>query len=491
MVFVTINVRIERTPMSTVSIREPMDAPPREPFRWRWVVLGIVLIAEVMDLLDSTIITIAAPTVRVDLGGSTATMQWWSAAYTMAFGVFLIVGGRLGDAFGRRRLFVIGIAGFTLMSVACALAPSPEWLIVTRALQGGFGALLIPQGLGVIKTMFPPAEMGGAFGAFGPVMGIAAICGPILAGWLVSANLLGTGWRMIFLINLPVGLIGLVGALALMPESSSSRRVRIDLVGVLLISAASLCIIYPLVQGREQGWPLWIFAVLALGIVLLGVFGLAERRAHGTPLIEPSLLQNRAFTNGLALGVVFFTAFGGLGLVLSLYTQLGLHFSALHAGLTMAPLSLGAAIGAGSSFALIPRFGRRVLQAGLVVVVPAMVALALTVQHTGASTTTWDLAPSLAACGIGLGWVFGLMFNIILAGVREHEVGSASGTLTAVQQLGNSLGVAVLATLFFSVVDRGDTSSSALVRTALVAAVLFAVSLALSFRLPKDARMEI
>jgi EmrB/QacA subfamily drug resistance transporter len=491
-VFVTNGVRTTiEVALSTVALPEPVTSNPQQPFRWRWVVLGIVLIAEVMDLLDSTIITIAAPTVRVDLGGSTATMQWWAAAYTMAFGVFLIVGGRLGDAFGRRRLFIIGITGFTLSSVACALAPTPEVLIITRALQGAFGALLIPQGLGVLKVVFPPEEMGGAFGAFGPVMGLAAICGPILAGWLVSANLLGTGWRMIFLINLPVGLLGLAGALRFMPESRSPRAVKLDLVGVGLISLASVCIIYPLVQGREQGWPLWIFAILALGVCLLGVFGLAERRAHGTPLIEPSLLKNRAFTNGLALGVVFFTAFGGVGLVLSLYTQLGLHYSALHAGLALAPLSLGAAIGAGSSFALIPRFGRRVLQAGLVVVAPAMVALALTVQHTGAGTTTWDLAPSLFACGIGLGWVFGPMFNIILAGVQEHEVGSASGTLTAVQQLGNSLGVAVLATLFFSVVDRGDSPSSALVRTALVAAALFAASLALSFRLPKDARMEI
>jgi EmrB/QacA subfamily drug resistance transporter len=474
----------------TVVVPEP-TASSFEPFRWRWLVLGVILIAEIMDLLDSTIITIAAPTVRVDLGGSTATMQWWSAAYTMAFGVFLIVGGRLGDAFGRRRLFIIGIAGFTLMSVACALAPSPDWLIVTRALQGASGALLIPQGLGVIKTMFPPEEMGGAFGAFGPVMGIAAICGPILAGWLVSADLFGTGWRMIFLINLPVGALGLVGALALMPESTSSRRVRLDLVGVGLISLASLCIIYPLVQGREEGWPLWIFGILALGIVLLGVFALAERRGHGSPLIEPSLLQNRAFTGGLALGVVFFTAFGGLGLVLSLYTQLGLGFSPLHAGLTLAPLSLGAAIGAGSSFALIPRFGRLVLQLGLAVIVPSMVALALTVQHTGAGTSSWDLAPSLAACGIGLGWVFGPMFNIILAGVREHEVGSASGTLTAIQQLGNSLGVALLATLFFSVINDGDTSSTALERTTIVAAVLFALSLVLSFLMPRNARMEV
>src|SRR3954462_13244117 len=195
-------------------------------YRWRWVVLAVVLVAEIMDLLDSTVITIAAPTVRSELGGGTSTMQWWAAGYTLAFGVFMIVGGRLGDIFGRRRVFIVGITGFTLASAACALAPSPDVLIGTRVLQGAFSALLIPQGLGVIKNVFPPKEMGGAFAAFGPVMGLAAIAGPILAGWLVTADLLGTGWRMIFLINLPVGLLGLLGALRFMPESSSPRHVR-------------------------------------------------------------------------------------------------------------------------------------------------------------------------------------------------------------------------------------------------------------------------
>ena len=237
------------------------DAPPA--YRWRWIVLAIVLVAEIMDLLDSTVITIAAPTVRAELGGGTSTMQWWAAGYTLAFGVFMIVGGRLGDIYGRRKVFIVGIVGFTLASTACALAPSPDALIAFRVLQGGFGALLIPQGLGVIKTVFPPKEMGGAFAAFGPVMGLAAIAGPILAGWLVTADLLGTGWRMIFLVNVPLGVIGLLGALRFMPESRSGNRTRLDPVGVVLISTAALCLIYPLVQGRELGWPLWTFGLMA------------------------------------------------------------------------------------------------------------------------------------------------------------------------------------------------------------------------------------
>ena len=464
------------------------EAPPA--YRWRWVILAVVLVAEIMDLLDSTVITIAAPTVRADLGGGTSTMQWWAAGYTLAFGVLLIVGGRLGDMFGRRRIFVIGISGFTLASAACALAPSPDFLIAMRVLQGGFGALLIPQGLGVIKNVFPPKEMGGAFAAFGPVMGIAAIAGPILAGWLVDADLLGTGWRMIFLINVPLGIVGLIGALRFMPESRSPSKIRLDPLGIVLVSTAALCLIYPLVQGRELGWPLWIFGIMAAGVALLGVFAVAERRTHGTPMIEPSLLRNRAYTSGLLVGIVFFAGFAGLLMVVSLFLQLGLHYSPEHTGLTLLPLSLGTAITAGGSFALIPRFGRKVLQAGLLIVVAALVWLAATVSGAGEAVTTWDLVPSMFVFGLGLGFVFGPFFNVVLAGVGEHEVGSASGTLNAIQQLGNSIGVAALATVFFSLLDHGHTSPEAVTRTVLIAAALLAASFALSFLLPKEARME-
>jgi EmrB/QacA subfamily drug resistance transporter len=479
--------------MSTSLVSPPVAAQPDAPaaYPWRWVVLAVVLVAEIMDLLDSTVITIAAPTVRADLGGSTAVMQWWAAGYTLAFGVFLIVGGRLGDAFGRRRMFLVGITGFTLASTACALAPTPGVLIAFRVLQGAFGALLIPQGLGILKNVFPPQEMGAAFGAFGPIMGLAAIGGPILAGWLSDADLLGTGWRMIFLINVPLGVLGIFGALRFVPENASPHRIKLDATGITLMAAASFCIIYPLVQGRELHWPLWIFAVLGGGVALLAAFAFAERRSHGSPLIEPGLLRNRAFTSGLLTGIVFFTAFGGILMVFSMFTQIGLGFSPLHAGLTMAPMSIGAAVGAGSAFALIPRFGRRVLQAGLLVIVPSMLWLALAVHDHGTATSSWDLAWPLLVGGIGMGWVFGPMFNIILAGVQDHEVGSASGTLSAIQQLGNAAGVAVLATVFFSLLDHGHPSPTAMVRTTLVATALFAASFGVSFLLPKDARMEV
>jgi EmrB/QacA subfamily drug resistance transporter len=464
------------------------DEPPA--YRWRWVVLAVVLIAEIMDLLDSTVITIAAPTVRAELGGSESTMQWWAAGYTLAFGVFMILGGRLGDVFGRRRVFVIGISGFTLASAACALAPSPDALIAFRVLQGGFGALLIPQGLGMIKTVFPPKEMGGAFAAFGPVMGLSAIAGPILAGWLVGADLLGTGWRMIFLMNVPIGVIGLLGALRFFPESRAEQRIKLDPLGVVLISAAALCLIYPLVQGRELGWPAWTFAMMAGGFVLLGVFAAVERRSGHAALIAPSLLRNRAFTSGLVVGLALFAAFTGVLLVLSLFLQLGLRFSPEHAGLTFAPMSLGVAIAAGASFPLIPKFGRKVLQAGMLVVIAGLVGVALTVHHGGLDVSTWSLVPGLLVFGLGMGLIFGPLFQVILAGVADDEVGSASGTLNAVQQLSNAAGVAVLATIFFSIVDHGHASSSAMVTTTLISAGLFGVAYALSFLLPREARPE-
>jgi EmrB/QacA subfamily drug resistance transporter len=479
--------------MSAVASAVPAEpavqlSPPA--YRWRWVVLAVVLVAEIMDLLDSTVITIAAPTVRAELGGGTSTMQWWAAGYTLAFGVFMIVGGRLGDIFGRRRVFIVGITGFTLASAACALAPSPDVLIGTRVLQGAFGALLIPQGLGVIKNVFPPKEMGGAFAAFGPVMGLAAIAGPVLAGWLVTADLLGTGWRMIFLVNVPLGLLGLLGALRFMPESKAADPIRLDPLGVALISTASLCLIYPLVQGRELGWPLWTFLLMAAGIALLGVFAVTERRSHGSPMIAPSLLRNRAYTSGLLVGLTFFAGFAGLVMVTSLFFQLGLHFSPEHAGLTLVPLSLGTAFTAGASYALMPRFGRAVLQGGVLVVVAGLGALAWTVTHFGTDVTSWQMAPANLIVGLGLGFVFGPLFNVILAGVDDDEVGSASGTLNAIQQLGNSIGVAVLATIFFSLLDHGHLSPAAMSTTVLIAAGLLTLTFALSFLLPRDARME-
>jgi EmrB/QacA subfamily drug resistance transporter len=467
------------SPGSTVA--EPVVRNPL-----RWFVFAVVVAADVMDLMDSTIVNVAGPSIRAALGGSASTLQWLSAGYTLAFAVFLITGARLGDMFGRRRLFLIGSAGFTLMSAACAAAPSTTVLIVLRALQGGFGALMIPQGFGMLKESFDEDEMSKVFGAFGPMMGLSALAAPILAGVLVEANLWGIGWRLVFLINVPIGIAAFAGAARVLPRTVAHPGIRLDTGGMLLIGAALTAIIYPLIQGRTAGWPAWTFAMLGAGALLLGAFVLWERRHHGDPLIEPGLLANRTYTSGILVALAFFGAFGGLILCLSLFTQLGEGFTPIHAGLALIPMVVGMLAGMGAGMTLIGRLGRHLLHLGVAVVAAGTIGLALTV--TGAETVSaWDLAPSLIAIGLGLGASIGQLFDFILAGVSMDEVGSASGVLEAAQQLASALGVAVLGTIFFSAFG-GHLPSHALAITAWACLVPIAAAFALIFRLPMRAR---
>ena len=371
--------------MSASAPPVPADPPPAAdvpsgPYRWRWIVLAVVLAAEVMDLMDATIVNVAGPSIRSDLGGGATTLQWLSAAYTLAFAVLLVTGARLGDIFGRRRLFLIGSAGFTAMSATCAVAASPGMLIVTRALQGAFGALLIPQGFGMLKEVFPEEEMPKVFAAFGPVMGLSAIAAPILAGVLIDADLLGTGWRLVFLINVPIGLFALVTAVRVLPRGASHAGVRLDVTGMLLVGLAAVAIIYPLIQGRADGWPAWIFAMLAAGFALLGAFVAYERRRREAPLIEPGLLHNRTYTTGIAVALAFFATFAGLLLIVSLFCQLGEGFSPTHAGLTLMPMTVGMVIAMILSFALVATLGRHMLHIGVALVAAGTIAMALTVS---------------------------------------------------------------------------------------------------------------
>jgi EmrB/QacA subfamily drug resistance transporter len=466
----------------------PTAADAASPYRWRWIVLAVVLAAEVMDLMDSTIVNVAGPSIRADLGGGASMLQWLGAAYTLSFAVLLITGARLGDIFGRRRLFLIGSAGFTAMSAACAAAPSPGLEIAFRALQGGFGALLIPQGFGMLKEVFPESEMPKVFATFGPVMGLSAIAAPILAGVLIDADLWGTGWRLVFLINVPIGLFALITALRVLPRGASHPDVRLDVPGMGLVGLGLVAIIYPLIQGRADGWPAWIFAMLAAGIALLATFVAYERRRRSSPLIEPSLLRNRTYVAGLAVGLALFATFGGLILVISLFAQLGEGFTPIHTGLTFAPMTVGMVAAMVASFGLVDRLGRHLLHLGAALVGAGILTLALTAtgaQHLG----TLELAPSLVLIGLGAGFSFGQLFDFILAGVAMDEVGSASGVLNAVQQLANALGVAVLGTVFFSRLGV-HLPTSALAATAWVALIPLAATIALVFALPMRARAE-
>jgi EmrB/QacA subfamily drug resistance transporter len=459
----------------------------------RWLILAVILAAECMDLLDGTIVNVASPSVRNALHTSLTELQWIVGGYALTFAVGLVVGGRLGDLYGRRRLFLVGIAGFTLSSVLCGIAGSAGELIAFRLLQGAFAAIMIPQGFGIVRASFPKEEIAKAFGMFGPVIGGAAVLGPILGGALVDGDLFGLGWRAIFLVNAPVGILAFIAAMRLLPESRLPDAPRLDVTGAILVTGACALLILPLIQGREAGWPAWTFVSMAASIVVFVAFALHEARRERTgrsPLIETSVLRTRAYSVGLLVALVFFGGMIGLMLTMSLYLQIGEGFSAIHAGLTFTPWAVGTAIGAGiGAGALGPKIGRPVLHGGLVVMAVGVAATLLVVHGSGGGVSSWALAGPQLVAGAGMGAVLAPLFGFVLAGVRDHEVGSASGVLNAVQQLSAALGIAAIGTIFFSVATRHGLVSA--FETALwIELGLLVVSGLLVFALPMRMRPE-
>ena len=470
--------------MDTAAPPEPVTGT--QPYALRWVVAAMVLAANTMDLLDATIVNVAGPSIHRQLGGGSGTIQWLSAAYTLAFAVLLIAGARVGDIIGRRRSFLIGAIGFLVFSAACAVSPDIALLIGFRARQGAFGALMIPQGFGMLKEVFSDEELGRATSLFGPATGLAMLGAPVLAGALIDANLWNIGWRLVFLINVPIGLIALPFAVRSLPRSVSHPGLTLDVGGVGLIGLALVAVIYPLIQGQSDGWPAWTFVVLAAGAILLVAFVRYERHRRHDALIEPSLLTNRTYLSGVAVMLCLFGAFGGLLLCVSLYGQLGEGWSPIHAGLSLTPMVIGLIAGMVGSSALVARLGRHLLHIGigLLALGSAVVALMLTGVQ---SASTWDLVPGLLLVGVGVGAVLGQIIAFILAAVRMNEVGSAAGVMEAAHQLSTSLGVAVLGTVFFSVFAH-HPATDALRITAWLCLVPLAAAFVLAFRLPRQAR---
>ncbi|MDI2126563.1 MFS transporter [Yinghuangia seranimata] len=464
----------------------------------KWLGLFAILAATLMNLLDATVVNVAAPAIRTDLGASYTGLQWVAAAYTLTLAVGLLTGGRLGDMFGRKRLMQFGAVGFVLSSLACALAWSPESLIAARVVQGLFGAVMIPQTFGLIRDLFSPQEMGKAFAAFGPCIGIATILGPIVAGTLVDADLFGTGWRMIFLINLPLGLFALIAghkALPAVPPIAAGEGIRsLDALGMLLGGTGMFLLVYPLVQGREQGWPMWMFAMLAGAVVVLGGFVAQQlrRSADGkAPLVQLSVFKKRSYASGVLFVIAFFGAITGFSLATGLFLQLGNGFSAMRASLTMGPWALGAFVGSGLSGALMGKLGRKILHIGLSIMAVGILALYAVFTNVSPHVGSWPLVAPFLVYGLGMGLIFVPLFDIVMGEVEDHEVGSASGALESMQQLAAALGVAVFGTVFFGHGGAkmfSQDSLDAVALTALVSLVLTAAAFALGFLLPKHAR---
>jgi EmrB/QacA subfamily drug resistance transporter len=481
-VFVSTDQLVPRAPLPTV--------PTVLPLRIAWLVLVVVFLADLMDLIDSSIANLAGPSIRADLGGGQVTVQWVLSAYTAAFALGLVTSGRLGDLLGRRRLFLLGLTGFTLASLACGLAPNVVFLIVARTLQGLFGSVMIPQGLALMKVVFPPRHLRKALMPIGPLMGLATVAGPVLAGWLLHLNLFGSQWRSIFLINVPVGLIAAVLAWRVLPRNGGEDpAARLDLTGVGLLTAASALLIVPLIQGRELGWPAWTYGMMGASIVLLALFVVSERRSRH-PVVAPSLFRKRSFVVGLLIVAGFYASLSAFVLVLNLLLQLGLRWSPLHTGLTLTPWALGTAVAVLLAGAVLAeKLGRASLHLGLAVAVVGLLAMWWSLAHWGTGVTVWKLAPALVLTGLGSGLVFVPLVDFILGDATTEEVGTGAGLLNAVQQFAGAIGVAALGTVFFA--RAGQSAQSYVAAAELVFGItagLNLVTLLLVGLLPRHAQ---
>jgi EmrB/QacA subfamily drug resistance transporter len=474
------------------------------------VILGVVLIGAFMILLDATIVNVAVPTIQRSLHAAYSQVEWVISGYALAYGLLLIPAGRAGDRIGHKKTFLAGLAGFTAASVLCGTSGSPAELVAWRVVQGAMAGIMNPPILAVIQAIFPPKERGKAFGLYGAVAGVSTALGPLAGGLLIAWNLHGWDWRPIFLVNLPIGVIGFALALRLVPESHGKAD-RLDVIGIVLVSAAMLLLTYPLIQGQSAGWPAWTFGCLAAAPVVAAGFVFWERfvvRRGKTPLVNVSLFANRSFAAGTGVSLVYFAGFIGLLFVLSLYLQIGLGFSALRAGLTILPFAAGTFFGAAFSDPVARRIGRGVLILGSAVVALGIAAVIAVIHAEGPSLAGVQLLPALLIGGLGSGLVIAPNVDVVLSRIGWQDAGSASGVLNASQRLGQAIGVAVVGVAFFGSLGAGgkpgDAASARSAREVVArafghaaqVALLYALgavllTLALVFLLPKPQRKEL
>jgi EmrB/QacA subfamily drug resistance transporter len=451
--------------------------------RARWLVFAAVLAADVMDLLSTTITNLAAPSIVRDLHAPETLAPWLGSAYALALGSMLVLGARLGDKYGTRRVFLLGLGGFTLASLTCAVSVSPVMIVAARGIQGGFGALLIPQGFSLLMRAFPREELGRVFGLFGPLMAVSSISGPVLAGFLLWLNPFCLDWRAVFLVNVAVGAALYPFSAKVLPRGAGDRSVRLDPVAVLLLAAGLLGVLGGLIRSGEGSWDWLSGGAIVAGLVIMSLFVLRQRRSP-VPLLTLSLFRVRGFVAGLVVGSVFFAAVSGLLYATSLYLQFGHGLAPLPAAALMAPASAGIIAASFSTRGLIERLGRRLVAAGLTVMgVGAGGYLAVLWLAPGA---VWAVTLPLLACGLGMGCCFGSVFAVALGDVRPEQAGSASGTLNAVQQIANAVGAALISTAYLSVAATGSAHQAVMASLVIVLAITALSLLALPL-LPRQA----
>ncbi|RQO46232.1 MFS transporter [Variovorax sp. KBW07] len=440
--------------------------------------LWVMLSGTFLVVLDFFIVNVALPSMQHELQAGTATLQLVVAGYGLATAAGLITGGRLGDMFGRRRMFMLGLLLFTLASAACGFAPNAELLVAARVLQGLAGALLQPQVLAMIGLAYAGEDRARAFAAYGLTLGLGATLGQLVGGLLIHADLAGLGWRSCFLINVPIGLLALVLAPRVIPPTanSGSHNSKLDLVGMLLVAAGSVAVVLPLVEGRQQGWPLWSWLCLAAALPLLAAFAFQQRRLAargGAPLVAPALLANSRFVMGLLTVLAFYVGNASLYFVVALYLQQGLALGPLTSGIVFTSLAVGFLATSMAGARLARRFGGKppialgalVLAAGHAL---QFVNVAGWAGHT--HVVAW-MVPLLLVQGAGLGMVMAPLVSTVLAGLPPQHAGVASGVLSMVQQGSNALGVALIGILFYG--RLGDALNEASYNSAFGIALLY------------------
>jgi MFS family permease len=477
--------------------------------RRAWQALIVLLAGMFIALLDTTIVNVALPSIRSSIDASEATLSWIISGYALAFGLALIPAGRIGDRIGHKWVFFFGIALFTVASLACGLAQSDTQLVVARVVQGLAGGIFVPAVTAFIQLLFPPRSRGKAFAIMGAVIGVSSALGPIVGGLIIQAFGAESGWRLVFGVNLPIGLATLVAAAILLPKRAEAiavgdsvnaaegvaagagagaapapSKAGIDWFGLVLISASLVALLVPLIQGQDEGWPLWTYLSLAGGALLLVAFGAWEvgyTKRGRSPLVPPRLFRHPAFTGGTILALVYFAAFTSIFFTISILWQAGLGHTALESGVVSIPFAVGSIIGSSQSNRLAQKLGRTVLVIGTAAVVVGLAWVWLVLLLTNpADLTNWELIAPLLIAGLGNGLFIAPNAQFIVATVDRAEAGAASGVISAMQRVGSAIGIAVIGSVFFGTLVIDGQSPDA-VATGFVGSSAAAMGVSVAF----------
>jgi EmrB/QacA subfamily drug resistance transporter len=445
-----------------------------------WLALLIVLMAPFMATVDFYIIFVASPSIQYGLHASPEQIQFVIAGYTIAYGVNLITAGRLGDTYGRKRMFMIGMTSFIITSALCAFAQDPLTLIITRVFQGTAAALMFPQALSIIQATFISKQKNIAVALYGTALGIGATAGQLLGGFLVQANLFNLDWRLIFLVNLPIGIGTLFAALLFVHESKSEKPIRLDIVGAAIMSLILFLLLYPLIEGRGAGWPLWMYATIILSIILIVPFIFFERRlstsehdyntknsktfhsASKAPLVPLLLFKDRSFVIGTSIIIVFYIGYTAFIFVLTFYLQNGLGLSSLTSGLTFLPLGVGFLVSSSLTPKIVPKLDGGILKIGAIVIIIGYGLLIITTHQQSNIGLQWSqLLQYMFIIGIGNGFLIVPLIDIILSRVKDQQyAGAASGMYNTMTAIGNAMGIAFIGSIFFGLIGTGASPAT-------------------------------